>query len=191
MRGRRPRLGAALAAAALLLVAAGCVTAPPQTYYYTLALPAVERTEDSPSIEAGRFRATEPLQRHAILIRTAPTELEYYANHRWAARLDDLTQQELQRFFGLPDVREDTVALSGTILAFEQVEHAGEVEAHVRIEAEGRRKSASPEAPPLFREYFEARVQAASHTPQAVVRALCEALGRVAADMAEAVQRSL
>jgi len=150
------------------------------------------------NLDVGRLRPGQVLARTDILIKKSPTEIEYYVAERWAAGLEELVPQKLEVEFGPDDPGRPTIVVSGTILAFEQVD-APAVSApgesaenaavappsvHVKLDLAFHLEDAGRYDKPLFEKVYDARRPAASGDPGAVVRALSEALEQLAAEIA-------
>ncbi|MCC6144251.1 MAG: membrane integrity-associated transporter subunit PqiC [Candidatus Hydrogenedentes bacterium] len=167
--------------------AAGCVTAP-GTRYYTLDM--TRAAQDSPvNLVVDRLQASEALTRKNILIKNTPTQVEYYAADEWAADVAEMITQKLESEFGPRAEGRPTLLLSGTVLAFEQVDASGGAQAHARLALELRTERGSRLDQPLLEKTYEVLLPAAAPQPNAVVVALGEGLEQIAAEiMADAAR---
>jgi ABC-type uncharacterized transport system auxiliary subunit len=173
-----------------LALAAGCVSAP-NTRYYTLDMsPAGEGS--SINLVVDRLQATEALTRKNILIKNTPTRIEYYAADEWAADVAEMVTHKLESEFGPRLEDRPTLILSGSILAFEQVDMDAGAQAHARIAVELREERGSRLDQPLLAKTYEAQLPAQSPEPNAVVVALGQALEQIAVEiMADAARLDL
>ncbi len=160
--------------------AAGCATAPGPSLYTLNMAPSGEGS-GGVQIAVGRLRIAEALQNKRILIKKSPTEIEYYAAAQWAAGLDELLAEKLGVEFGQPNPAGTPCVLSGTLLAFEQVDTPGGGEAHVRLAVEIRKDGTSYYSPPALAKTYDVRLPVAEPTAGAVVEALSTCLEQVAA----------
>jgi len=160
-------------------LAAGCATAPGPNLY-TLNMAPASGDSGGVQIAVGRLRIAEALQNKRILIKKSPTEIEYYAAAQWAAGLDELLAEKLGVEFGQPDASGAASVLSGTLLAFEQVDSATGAEAHVRLAIEIRKEGTSYYSPPALAKTYDVRLPVAAPTAGVVVEALSACLEQVA-----------
>ena len=172
-------VGLALLVAGLM---AGCASAPGPNLY-TLNMAPASGDSGGVQIAVGRLRIAEALQNKRILIKKSPTEIEYYAAAQWAAGLDELLTEKLGVEFGQPDPAGATSVLSGTLLAFEQVDVAAGGEAHVRLAIEIRAEGTSFYSPPVLAKTYDVRLPVAAPTAGAVVEALSACLEQVAREI--------
>lgn len=170
---------------ALLLLtglAAGCVSSPGMNLYTLNMEPSVQA--GSPvNLALGRLRIAEALRGKQILIKKSPTEIEYYAASAWAAGLDELLAEKLAAEFGPKDPSRPTYILSGTLLAFQQVDTPTGAEAHVKLDLAVRNEGASHYSTPELTRIYEVRIPVASPTSGGVVEALSECLEKVAREI--------
>lgn len=182
---------------------AGCLSAP-KLKYHTLDFTASESVEPLPiNIVIDQLRAAEPLRRDGIMIKKSRTEIEYYAEHLWAAALAEQVSQKLASNFAPIDPEKDTVLIYGTIVAFEQLDDADGAKAYVRLDLQFRPEGASRYVKPLLEKSYannwntEASVaspgDSVDETVDAVVQALSDRLRDLApqirADAVQAYQR--
>lgn len=146
-------------------------------------------------VSVDTIRVTDKLVRRDILIRVGETEVEFYQDTKWVARLSDLVAEKLAAEFmpppqaagGTPPV----LLLHGELLAFEQVDAAdGSVYAHIRLRAELRPKGRGRHAAVHERLYeFLEPVAAGDPMPKAVVEELSQGLEVIAAEIARDANR--
>lgn len=168
-----------------LLVAglmAGCATAPGPNLYTLNMAPSAE-AGSTVNIAVGRLRIAEALQNKRILIKKSPTEIEYYAAAQWAAGLDELLTEKLTVEFGPLDSGRTAYVLSGTLLAFEQVDLPGGGEGHVRLAIEIRREGTSYYSPAALAKTYDVRLPVTAPAAGAVVEALSACLEKVAREI--------
>ena len=169
----------------IILTAAGCVSVP-EVNYYTLDLRSSGRISGAFVIDSVRIRVGEAVSRREIMIRTSPTQVEYYATQVWAAGLDEQISEKLKAEFGarpVPDsIRIDIV---GELLAFEQVDTPEGADAHVKIDLTITRSIANSEEKIEFSKVYETTVAADAQTAPAVVEALSHATELIASEIAE------
>lgn len=168
--------------AILAALAAGCVSSAGPDLY-TLNMAPSAQAGSPVNIAVKRLRVAEPLQNKRILIKTSPTEIEYYAAAQWAASLDELLAEKLAAEFGPADPERPSYVVSGMLQAFEQVDTPAGAEAHVRLAVEIREANASHYSTPALAKTYTARGPAASATPGGVVQSLSDLLETVARDI--------
>lgn len=170
-----------LPVAACLLSA--CASAP-KIDYYTVSMKPSGRARPTVDLKVERLQTTDALSRSQILIATSPTTIDYYATDLWAAGVGELVQLKLQAELGAPVDGRTTFPLSGTVLAFQQVDTPGGADALARLEIEVRDASAKRYDPPVLSKTYEARLPAASASPPAVAAALSKCLEQIAVEIA-------
>ena len=171
---RHPFLALLLAA-----LAAGCASAP-NPNLYTLNMAPSTQAGSPVNITVGRLRIAEALQNKKILIMKSPTEIEYYAAAQWAAGLDELLAEKLSVEFGPSDPARTAYVISGTLLAFEQVDTPAGGEAHVKMNLEIRKEGTSYYSPPALAKTYDVRVEVADPTAGGIVGSLSTCLEKVA-----------
>ncbi len=174
----------------VLLVAfvAGCVSVS-EPNYYTLDMRSSGRIETPFVLESVRIRPGEAVSRREIMIRTSPTEIEYYATQLWAADLGEQLSEKLKAEFGPAQAPALAVTIDGDLLAFEQVDTKDGAEARVKLDlrvsldpgGDGERRS--------FSKIYETVVAAEAQAAPAVVEALSRGLESIAAELAEDLAR--
>ncbi len=173
---------AVIAAMACAAFAAACKTTPPSKYYTLDMTPSGTAVPDY-GIEVQRIRSAEPLARRDILVKTSPTEIEYYALDQWSADPGLLVAEKLQAEFGHRTDAEKQVRLTGQLLAFEQQDTPGGPAARVKLNLEFRTADRDLYDDPLLKKTYEIELPAASPGPGGVVRALSQAIERIAAEI--------
>lgn len=161
---------------------AGCATAPSPNLYTLNMTPSAEA--GSPvNITVGRLRVAEALLNKRILIKKSPTEIEYYAAAQWAAGLDELLAEKFSVEFGDAVANRPAWFISGTLLAFEQVDRVGGAEAHVKLELEIRKAGTSYYSPAALAKTYDVWVPVADPAPGSMVEALSVSLEQVAREI--------
>lgn len=181
-----------LALAALTLLV-GCAS-PPNKNYYTLDMTPRSTPETIPvSVTIDRLRPAQALRRAQIMIKRSPTEVEYYAEHEWAADLEEIIMQKLSAELPPKTPGTPVILVSGDILAFEQIDGPDGYRPHVKLALEFRLGSMRRYDDPLLEVTYQNDFQAESPTApvnagvSATAKAIVEALsGRIAA-MAPAI----
>jgi len=164
-------------------LASGCVSnVVPDLYTLDMA-PSAEAGAPV-NIAVGRLRVAEALQNKRILIKKSATEIEYYAFAQWAASLDELLKEKLAVEFGPQDPNRETLVLSGTLLAFEQVDADTGGDAHARLAVEIRKEGTSHYSKPALAKTYDVRIAAEPATAGGVVEALSDCLEQVARQIA-------
>ncbi len=170
-----------LAVAVCLLSA--CASAP-KIDYYTLAMEPSGQARPTVNLVVGRLQTTEALGRSQILISTSSTEVDYYATDLWAGSVGELVQQKLAVEFGPPVEGRRTLKVSGTVLAFEQVDVGSGAEGRVKLQIEVRDAAIKQYEKPLLEKTYEVRRSASMPSAAAVVVALSECIEQIAAEIA-------
>jgi hypothetical protein len=143
-----------LALAALALVA-GCAS-PPNTQFYTLDMSPGSNVEAMPvDVVIDRLRPAQALRRGQIMIKRSPTEIEYYAEHEWAADVEELVAHKLSAELPRKSSGAPVVYVSGDILTFEQIDGADGYRPHVRLALQFRLSSMRPYDEPLLEATYE------------------------------------
>lgn len=166
-----------------LSILTGCASTSPS--YYTLDMtPRTLDTTGSKHLVAAHFMANESLTNRQILIKKSPVEVEYYAASEWAAGLDQIVAEKLQAEWGGDAGQEQSLDVSGVILAFEQIDTPGGADAHLKLAITIRKAGESRYAPALLEKTYQCRQAAAAPAPREVVLALNTCLETVAAEIA-------
>jgi ABC-type uncharacterized transport system auxiliary subunit len=180
-------LGAVVVVAAAIL--SGCSSGPPPRYFTLDLRPSGAARPSRCAIRVERLAPAAALSREEILVRTGPTEAEYYARDRWLEPPGDLVGEKLAGEFGPGGDGAPVVLVDGTLRAFEQVDAGGGAEGHVRLELTFRRPQAARSDEPLLRKTYEASVASDEPRPAAVARALSRAVEAAAAQIAADADR--
>ncbi len=166
-----------------LVALVGCTTTPAPRYYTLDMAPSGTVTPDCDFVVA-RIRATEPLARRDILVKKTPTEIEYYALEQWAADPGLLVSEKLAAELGHRPDAAKTIAVSGEVLAFEQVDRQSGVEAHLKLYLEFRTAEQRPLDEPAMKRTYELYLPVQTPPPAGVVLALSKGLEQIAAAVA-------
>jgi ABC-type uncharacterized transport system auxiliary subunit len=146
----RTRLTKSLFCLAALVILAGCAGKMKYPTYYTLSLP---EPPDPPATGKARstlaireFRAPTYLRQGAIVYKTSPEQIGFYAYHRWATDPRDFVTNSIaerarasgafarvQSYNGSRDV---DYVLSGRLEKLEELDYQGSVKVEVAISAE-------------------------------------------------------
>jgi ABC-type uncharacterized transport system auxiliary subunit len=143
-------LAMALVALSIIVVLAGCAGKIARTNYYTLNLPVPPdppATENAHTTVAIReFTAPAYLRRGAIVYKTSPELVGFYAYHRWAVDpcefvtdsiIDRLgatgTFSRVKRYDGQPDA---DYVVSGRLEKLEEIDYEGGVKVEVAVSAQ-------------------------------------------------------
>jgi len=135
---------------ALLVILAGCAGSVRHPNYYTLNLPAPPDPPASEKANASlairQFRAPTYLRQGAIVYKTSPEQIGFYAYHRWATDPRDFVTNAIvdrlrasgafarvQIYDGSRDV---DYVLSGRLEKLEEIDYQGGVKVQVAISAE-------------------------------------------------------
>lgn len=167
---------------------AACASVP-AFRYYTLDM-APRANLDAPIVlDSVRISVNEALARPEILVRTSPTKVEYYALDRWAGGLQEQLDEKLKSEFSSRANNPYVVRISGVLMAFEQVDTPGGVEARVKLDARFEISGGGLPGDDLtFSRLYLKTEPAASATPDAVVEALSHAVEAIALEMANDIQ---
>lgn len=161
-----------------LAVLAGCATVP-HISYYTLDM-APQAAAQGANIVVDQIRVAEAVMRKEIMIKTTPTQVEYYAEAQWVAGLDELLTEKLATEFGTRDPKAEALFLDANLLAFEQVDVNGAAEAHMKLAVT---LTPAGEREPVFEKTYEITRPTAG-TPAAVVETLSACVEEIAAQIA-------
>src|ERR1700675_2580815 len=135
---------------AALVILAGCGGRVRYPNYYTLNLPAPADPPAAENVHAavsiGEFRAPAYLRQGAIVYKTSPEQIGFYAYHRWAIDPREfVTNSVIERlrasghfarvkpYDGRPD---SEYVLSGRLEKLEEIDYAGGVKVEVAISAQ-------------------------------------------------------
>ena len=174
--------------ALLMAFVAGCLSVP-EPNYFTLDMRSSGRVHARFVVEEVRIRPGEAVARREIMIRTSPTQVEYYATQRWAADLGEQLSEKLKTEFGHSNGEEARVRIAGDLLAFEQVDTRDGADARVKLDLVVTLESKNGEASWSFRKIYETVVAAEAPNAPAIVEALSRGLESIAAELAEDLAR--
>lgn len=170
-----------LVAAALFTLTA-CASAP-KIDYYTLDMAASGNVRSDADIVVERLQTTEALSRSQILIQSSPTRVVYYATDRWAGSIGELAQQKLTAEFGEPGAGSKNLVLSGTVVAFEQVDGPGGASAKVELRARVRDAASKRFEEPMLEKAYVASRPLGTAGPDQVAAGLSRCLEQIAAEI--------
>lgn len=163
-------------------LAAGCASSG-HSQLYTLDMQPSAEAGAPVNLTVNRLRVAEPLQNKRILIQISPTRVEYYAAAEWAASLNELLAEKLAVEFGPVDPARETYVISGTLLAFGQIDTPNGADAHVRLAVEVRPEGASHYSKPELAKTYTVRQPADPPAAAGVVESLSAGLEQVARDI--------
>jgi len=172
-----------LLAIVIFAVLSSCASAP-KLNYYTLDLTPSGAVDSDLDIAVSRFAVAEKLDRHQIVIQETATRIDYYAKDRWATGVGSMVEQKLAAEFGPAGLGGRNLRVSGTVVAFEQVDTAAGPQAFVRLEIEIRDGGTKRFEAPLLEKTYESRRAAEDDSVDAVVRALSRSMEEIAAAIA-------
>jgi uncharacterized lipoprotein YmbA len=158
-----------------VMLVAGCASTP-QYRYYTIDMQPGAKIESAVQLVAVRLDVNQALQRPEILIRTSPTQVEYYALDRWASDLQEQVTEKLRTEFGTSVSGAKRLNLVGTLMSFEQVDAPTGAEVQVKLEVIVDSLT--------FQKIYQRREPAAAATAPAVVEALSRATEAIASELA-------
>ena len=168
-----------IAIIALAGLISSCATSPSPSIY-TVNMDPSSNAGSPVNVSVGRLRVSESLLNKRILIKTSPTEIEYYATAQWAASLDEMLREKLAVEFGPIDTSRPTYVVSGALQSFEQVDMASGSEAHVKLSLEVRKDGVSQYATPEISNVYEVSLPIEEESAGGVVATLSVCLETVA-----------
>ena len=174
--------------ATLMVCVAGCLSVP-EPNYYTLDMRASGRVESPFVLDSVRIHAGEAVSRREIMIRTSPTEIEYYATQLWAADLGEQLSEKLKTEFGPTDAPVAAVNIDGDLLAFEQVDTKDGADARIKLDLRVTMDFGAGTEPRSFSKIYETVVTAEAQAAPAIVKALSRGLEKIAGELAEDLAR--
>jgi len=163
----------------VVLLVASCASVP-DFDYYTVDMAPSGGVADNASVTIAEVEVSQALVRNEILIHTSPTQIEYYATHRWAAPVRELIQDKLNVELG---AQSNAVTDYEAVLAvkrFGQVDTNAGADGHAVIVATYYDMNGAP----VLQTTYDARQSAEAATAPAVVEALSRCLEEIAAAMA-------
>ena len=162
---------------------ASCASAP-ELATYTIDMTRSGRVDAAVDLDVRGFVVTERLATSRILIQASPTRVESYATDRWASGIGERVELKLVSELESATGAASGLAVSGRVIAFEQVDGAGAPQARVRIEVEIRDAGSNRSEAPLSATTYEATRAAGTDSVEAVVGALSRALEDIAVRIA-------
>lgn len=174
--------------ATLMAILAGCLSVP-EPNYFTLDMRSSGRIDAPFAVEEVRIRPGEAVARREIMIRTSPTQIEYYATQRWAADLGEQLSEKLKTEFSQSQGEKARVWIEGDLLAFEQVDTRDGADAHLKLDLVVTLKSENGDTSRSFRKVYETVVTADAPNAPAIVEALSRGLESIAVELAEDLAR--
>jgi uncharacterized lipoprotein YmbA len=160
-----------------------CASAP-KIDYYTLGMESSGRVDPAVNLSVERLRTTEALGRSQIMVLASPTRIDYYATDQWAGSIGEMVQQKLAAEFGPPIDGRRTLVVSGKVLACEQVDRPGGVEARVKLEIVVRDADVPRYQPALLEKSYAANRAVAGSSLGLVVEGLSRCVEDIAAEIA-------
>lgn len=164
---------------------AACASVP-QYRYYTLDMSPRAGIDAPITVESVRISVNQALARPEILVRTSPTQIEYYALDRWAGGLDEQIDEKLKTEFGNPGPDPIRLRIDGMLMAFEQVDTPAGAEVRVKIDLSVEARDGQPIR---FTKLYYHSQPASAPNVDAVVEALSRAVEAIATEIAADVQR--
>ncbi len=162
---------------------AGCASAP-QYKYYTLDMRTSGEATPTAQLDTVKVAVADSLNRPEIMIRTSPTQIEYYAVDRWASGISEQITEKLLAEFGKAPAGAPSLWLEVLVLAFEQVDTASGADVRVKLDVHGGWYNDGRQVSDLHKA-FERTEHAASANAAAVVEALSRTVELIAADIAK------
>jgi ABC-type uncharacterized transport system auxiliary subunit len=160
----------------------GCASVP-ESSLYTLDMQSSREAEPRFGFVDVRLRPSNAVGRPEIVIKPSPTRLEYYALHKWAGDLGALVNEKVQSELGQNPDSPYRAAVSGTILAFEQVDTAAGADVHIKLDVELQAGRTLKPGRATARRMYEVTLPAADATPAAVVEALSRGVEKIAGEI--------
>jgi len=171
--------------AVILGVLSGCASAPAYRYY-TIDMQPGAHVDSTARVSDVNIRVNQALSKPEILIRTSPTQVEYYALDRWASGLEEQVAEKLKTEFAGISRELPALALDGTLMAFEQVDTPAGAEVRVKLEIEFNHPAKELRnlgIAPTFKKIYERTEPSAAPTADAAVAALSRAIESIAVEI--------
>ncbi len=131
------------------------------------------------------FLVNQALQRPEIMIRTSPTQVEYYAIDRWASGLEEQIAGKINTEFASASSDLQPFNITATLMAFEQVDTPAGPEVLVKLDANIQPSfDATGQEPIYLRKLYVVTRPAAAPGAAAAVEALSRATEAIASEMA-------
>jgi uncharacterized lipoprotein YmbA len=167
-----------------IVSAGGCASSPPVDYFGLDMEPSGEATTEL-GVEVEPFSTVGSLAGNGIYIQASPTRVEYYDSARWAAGVGELVQRKLAAELGTGRAGAVAVKVSGTVLAFGQVdEPSGGRSARVRLEVALRSVESRRYEVPLHEAVYEATMPVTGGGVEALALALSRCIEEIASEIA-------
>jgi ABC-type uncharacterized transport system auxiliary subunit len=142
------------------------------------------RVESPVRVSELRITVNHALSKPEILVRTSPTQVEYYALDRWASGLEEQVAEKLKTEFAAVPTELPTVELEGKLMAFEQVDTPSGAEVRVKLEIVSQPPFKELHSIfPSFRKIYEKTEPASAPTAAAAVAALSRATEAIASEL--------
>jgi len=173
------------AAAMACCTVVGCASAP-QYRYYTIDMQPRAQVDSPVRLSDVTIRVNEAIAKPEILIRTSPTRIEYYALDRWASGLEEQISEKLKTEFAEVPIDRPSIAIEGTLMAFEQADTPAGAEVRVKLEVHALNpirelRNIDPRGP--FSKLYEHSEPAGSASAEAAVEALSRATEAIAVEL--------
>lgn len=178
------RAAALVVAAGALVNISGCLSSSPPPELYTLDMRNSGAPASTVGISVGLINVAEPLMQKNILIKTSPTQIEYYAVGQWAGGLDEMLREKLETEFGPRSAKERTLVISGNLLAFEQIDVPEGAVAHVKLDAALHEAGKSRYSDALLKKIYDVTVPTETADANGIATALSRAVEQLAAQVA-------
>lgn len=140
---------------ATLALLAGCASAPNMRFHTLDMAPSGEGAALPVNVTVEQLRTAQAVRRPEIMVKRSPTEIEYYAEHAWAADVAEVVREKLAAELGAKDPGKPTILVSGTIQAFGQLDTPEGAKPHIKLEFAFRAAGTSRYAEPLLEVTYE------------------------------------
>ncbi len=175
------RLGSLLV---LAMTAVGCASSPPVDYF-GLDMTASGKGTTDVGVEVEPFSTVGALAGSRVYIQASPTRVEHYESARWVTGVGELVQQKLAEELGSERGGKVALKLSGTVLAFGQVDGpSGSRSARVRLQIAIRSVESRRYEAPLLEALYEATEPMTEGDADALARALSRCMEEIASEIA-------
>ena len=171
----------------MIAVVAGCASVP-KYRYYTIDMRPGAKLEPAVQIDSVRIDVTQALKRPEILIRTAPTQIDYCALDRWASGLDQQIAEKLLTEVAQAPETAPHLNVDGNLMAFDQVDLPSGAEVHIKLEvhvASLQFQKMYSHTEPASASSAQASVDALSRATEAIAKELAAGLAGVVAARAK------
>lgn len=175
----------------VVAVLTGCASSVPQYRYYTIDMGNGTQMEPPVRVSAVNIRVNEALTRPEILVRTSPTQVEYYALDRWASGLEEQIAEKLKTEFAGASADKPRCEIRGRLMAFEQIDSAAGSEVRIKLDMEVDQNSPVTDRMIYWRKLYTVSRpmdgDGAAAAVDALSRATEEMAEQLAADLAQVV----